>query len=809
MTGLYRDLKFGIRMLCKTPGFTIIAVLTIGLGIGANTTIFSIFNAFILRPLPYENADRLVSIREHGDTFGYMSTSYPNYLDWREQNQTFEDIGLISNSESNLTGAGIPQRVRETWVSASLFHILGVQPTLGRLFNDEEEQPGERSVILSHQFWLSHFGGDENIIGKTITLNFIPNTVIGVMPAGFNFPPYSDDRSDMWSLIGFRKDQDWLMQRGNHPGIQTVGLLKPGVSIEQAQEDLTRIAASLEKQYPNDNTGLSAHVIDYKKRLNEDIEPMLFALIQCVLFVLLIACANIANLLLARSTARQQEIAVRTAMGVGRYGLIRQFICESMILSLLGAGAGVMFAFWGLSGVLYMMPHDLAQTFESLITIDMTVLIYTLLLTVITAFFFGIIPALQSFKINLNDVLKDAGRSASGGKRRINFRNMITGIQIALALVLLVGSGLTVRSLIEVLRADLGYDPNNVLLMEMSLTNEKYDTDESKHNFYQTLISQLESIPGVEHATLAQPLLGGWQSTYQVEGEPIKPPGQNDSAEFKEITPEYKDTLEISLLQGRFFNESDNKDSVKVAVVDDKFVRMHWQNDDPIGKRIRIGSGENNENDWLNVIGVVKHIKYYGIEEEARQEVILPMYQSSSNSFTVAMRTGVDPVSIIKNARNSVFDIDKDLPVSNVRTLEDVVIMQTLIKTFLTTFLCVFAGIALFLSSIGIYGVMSYSVSQRYHEFGIRMALGASMTNVIKMVVQQGFRLVITGLVFGLLLSIWVAYLLSTQLYNVSIYDPTTYIAVSLILFAVALLACFIPAWRASCVNPMNALRYE
>jgi len=812
MNTLWQDIRYGFRMLLKSPGFTLITVLALALGIGANTAIFSVVNTVLLRPLPYQNADRIVFMGEWSQQVPEMSVSYPNFLDWREQNQTMEQIAAFRGANYILTGVGEPERLDGRQVSAGFFNVLGVTPATGRNFSPDEDKPGATPVaMISHGFWQRRLGGDSSVINRQLLLNGESFTVIGVLPQTFEW----QSPVDVWVPIGLRADQANMTERGNHPGIYVLGLLKPNVTMEQARTEIKSIAARLADQYPESNGGNSAVVDSLQSRAVEDIRPALLILLAAVGLVLLIACANVANLLLARAASRSKEIAIRTALGAGRSRIIRQLLTESLLLSVMGGALGLLFAMWGIDALLAVIPDNVPRLLVMGIGLDARVLAFTLGISMLTGLLFGLAPALQASKSNLNESLKDGGRSGSAGASRQRVRNLLVVSEVALSLLLLVSAGLLIKSFMRLQETELGFDPENVLTLRVPLPEARYKENAVVENFWDELLRRVRALPGVESAGLTRglPMNGGIESGVMIEGQETTNPKDATVAVNLYAEPGYFRTMNIKLLRGRFLSEQDTKDAPLAVMVDEMFVARFFPNADPLGKRLRIGG---DRAPLRNIVGVFKHIKHYGPDEEGRVEIYTPYKQVNAESFAaanrslwLAVKTTGDPTSLAPLIRNEVLQIDKDQPISNVETMENIVAATVAPQKFATWLLGIFAGSAMLLAAIGIYGVMAYSVTQRTHEIGIRMALGAARGDVLRMVVVQGMKLALLGVGIGIIGAVVLTRLMSSLLYGVSATDPLTYGGVSLLLAGVAFLACLIPARRATRVDPMVALRYE
>ena len=809
MTTLLQDLRYGIRMLLKNPGFTIVAVLALTLGIGADSAIFSVVNAVLLRPLPYPDSERLVILRERSPQLEGMSVAYPNFIDWREQNSTFETIGVYRRQSYNFTGSGEPERLVGAQVSADVFATLKVNAARGRVFTNDEDKAGATPVVvLSHGLWQRRFGGDPNILDQTLTLDGRSFTVIGIMPSDFMFPFRA---TELWTPVGqASKDPGWE-NRGNHPGLTGIARLKTGVSLAQARDDMEIVALNLERQYPDANAGNRVTIISALENAvrsssaGERIRPALLVLLGAVGFVLLIACANVANLLLARATTRQKEIAIRTALGASRSRIVRQLLTESILLSVAGGALGLLLARWGVKLIIAVSPNSIPRSRE--INLDGRLLAFTIGVSVLTGIIFGLVPALQSSKPDLNETLKDAGRGSTG--RRHLFRSGLVVSEVALTLVLLIGAGLMIRSFHHLQQVDPGFNDDHLLTFNISLPPKKYSEDRQKISFYDRLVEKIRALPGVQTVGVSSGLpLGnnGWQTSFRVEGQPEPEPGHTPLTEACVATPDYFQAMGITLLKGRNFTEQDVKDGPHVTLIDEEFARRYWPGEEAVGKNIRNGRNDPS----ITVIGIVRRVKMDGLNEDSnRVQSYYPFRQLPNGGMTVVVKTANDPMGIVSAARQQVLEIDPDQPVYNVNTMEQLRADSIAPDRLTLMLLGSFAAVALILAGVGIYGVMAYSVTQRTHEIGIRMALGARQGDVLGMVIRQGMKLAVVGLAIGLGGAWLTTRLMSSLLFGVSATDPMTFTVISVILAGVALGACFVPARRATKVDPMIALRYE
>jgi len=805
METLWQDIKFGARILLKSPGFTLLAVLTLSLGIGANTAIFSVINGMLLKPLPYPEGERLLFISEWAQEVPEMSFSVENFKDLRDQNKTLEAIMAYRGQSFVLTGSDRAERLNGREVTSGLFDTLRVKPLLGRAFTPEEDKVGaERVALLGEGFWVRRFARDPGILDKPIVLNGESFTLIGVMPGDLHT---SMRLTDVFTPMLRREDElGGVNNRGNHPGIYVYARPKPGVTEAQARAEIVGIAKRLAETYPNSNARQSMTVKNLHDALVEDSRPRLMVLFGAVLLVLLIACANVANLLLGRATTRRQEMAIRNALGAGRWRLVRQLLTESMLLSCAGALMGVLFAYWGVRGLVVGFPPNTSLT-EG-ISIDGTVLLFTVGTAVITGLLFGLAPAWQPSRSDVHTTLKEGGRGGPGrGHHRI--RASLIVLETATALVLLLGTGLMLKSFWHVLVADAGFDPHSVLAAAISGPDIKYKEPAQRRAFIEQVVTKVQAIPGVEHAASALPFLGGWQSGFMIEGRPEPPPGQ--MADITRISPDYFRVMGIRLLRGRIFDSHDQADSQQVCMIDETFAQKHFPGEDPLGKRVRFGGRENgNENPWMEIVGVVNHVKHYGVDQVSRIEMYLPYTQSPIPSFTILVKTAGDPALLASAVAHAVGSVDPDVPLYQVQTVETIASDRVAERRLAAILISIFGVLALLLAAVGIYGVMSLAVTQRSRELGIRMALGAQRRDILRSVIGSGMLLAFLGLGIGLAAAFFgLAPLVSSVLFQVTATDPPTYTLSPLILLVVALLACWLPAMRATRVDPMVALRCE
>ncbi len=805
MGTLWQDLRYGIRTLLRRPGFTLIAVLALMLGIGANSAIFSVVNGVLLRPLPYADPERLVQVWEYRPRQGMnqIEVSSAEFAAWRDQNRVFEQIAAIDHADYNLTGNDEPQRISGARVSASYFPLLGVKPALGRTFLPEEDQPDHNSVVvLSYGIWQGRFGSDPNILGKSVTLNGTACTVIGIMPRGFQLP----HDAGLARPIAFTSAEQTTS--GNHY-LEVIARLKPGVTIKEAAGEMSAIAGRLEQTFPNTNVGHGVVLVPLHEQVVGEVRPALLVLLGAVGFVLLIACANVANLLLARSAARRKEIAIRTALGASRARIIRQLLTESLFLAVLGGAAGLLLAMWGVDLLIRLIANSIPRANE--ISLDGRVLGFTLLISLMTGLLFGLLPALQTSRPDLTESLKEGGRDSAESFRRNRARSLLVVCEVALTLVLLIGAGLLIKSFLRLRDVNPGFNPAGTLTLELSLPASKYSDGAQIAGFYQQLLPRVEALPGVQAAGAVSvlPLSGNDESNFVgIEGHQPLPPGQALRAGRRIVNPDYFRAMGIPLKRGRPFTQADTRETERVMIINETMAhRFFAPDEDPLGKRIRTGGGSS---PWLSVVGVVGDVRHGGLDRDARPEMYFPYLQAPSRSMALVVRAAAgDPLKLAGPVRGQVLSLDKDQPIGNVMSLEQLLAESVAPRRFSMLLLGLFAAVAMILAAVGIYGVMSYSVAQRTREIGIRMALGAQAADVLRMVVGQGMVLAVIGLGVGLATALAVTRVMSSLLFEVSATDPLTFAGVSILLAVAALLACYIPARRATKVEPVVALRYE
>ncbi len=812
MHSLIQDLKYGLRMLWKSPAVTAVAIIALTLGIGANTAIFSVVHAVLLRSFPYADGDRLAIVwesRGRGKPNAQNVINMGNFFDWKTQNNVFTDMAAFFDRNANLTGDGEPEEVPSQLATTNLFSVLGVNAIKGRTFvPDDGKDEQARVVVISYDLWQRRFGGDANIIGRKMMLNNLPNEIIGVLPpdvgwfvqkgSQIHHPP------EVWTP--WQVSDDSRERHGRFA--RAVARLKPGVTFEQAQNEMSLIGARLEQQYPDFNAKWGVTVVPLRTQFTGEIRKALLVLLGAVGFVLLIACANVANLLLARAASRKREIALRAGLGASRWRIARQLLTESVLLSAFGGGLGLLLAIWGTRALLALSPPELIDLRST--TVNLPVLLFTIGLTLLTGIAFGLVPAFEASRFDLSEPLKESGKSVIGGTRAQRMRSVFVVAQVALALVLLVGAGLLMKSLNRLQSVESGFDANNLLTMRVSLPQRKYDTDPKLINFFKQAVDQIRNIPGVESvgAINTLPFDGPYSGTrLEIEGQPKRPAGQEFSTGVCVTDANYFQAMRIPLKRGRLYTQQEATEMRHVVVVNEAFAREIFPGQDAIGQRVTISMKD--ENVPSEIIGIVGDNKARGLDTEVEPMAFWPHAELVYPAMTIAIRTRGDSSSVASGARNVIHRLDPDQPIGEVATMEALLRKSVARARFNSTLLAIFSLVALVMAAVGIYGVMSYSVLQRTHEIGVRMALGAQRADVLRLILRQGVLLAITGVVVGLAGSFGLTRIISTLLFDVAATDRVTFAAVAFGLFAITFLASYLPAWRATKVNPLDALRYE
>lgn len=804
---IWQDLRYAFRTLTKAPGFTLVAVFTIALGIGANTAIFTVVNAVLLRPPAFRDPSRIVLVEEKSQ-FPTITTSYENYRDWRDQSTSFESMQATCGAAMTLTGWGEPQRLVSAYTTSGFFSLLGVQPAVGRNFTAAEDKAsGAPVVMISYGLW-QRLGGNTELIGKSLILNSKPYTLIGVLPPGFLYLTPTDAFVPLepWAQT-LPDDRNW------HPGIIPVARLKPGVKIGQAHAEMLGITARLEKQYPEYNTGTSSDVVPLQTQVTQNVRPALLVLLSAVGFILLIACANVANLQLARGASRTREVAIRTALGASRSRVIAQLLTESVLISIVGGALGLFLAYLSLDALLQLSAGALPNV--NGIQIDRWVLGFTAIASILTGVLFGLMPALRTAGLDLRDALNESGRGATGGAASHRLRSSLVVAEIATAMLLLVGAGLLLRSFERMEAAAAGFSPDHLLVADIPLSPNAYPKPEQRYGFFDNLLDSARALPGVRSAGAASflPMSGnGSLIHFNIYGRPPKSPHEYVAAGYRAVTEGYLDTLNVPLLEGRMINRADDAKAPAIAVVNASFAKLFFSGESPLGKRIQLGALPDKDVPWMEIVGIVGDVSR-GVGVDPQAEMYLP-YQQADGLLPVffmsyVLRTSLSPASEGSALRAALSNIDKNQPLVNLRTMEDNMAVSASQPRFRTWLLSLFALLALFLSSIGIYGVMSYSVTQRSHEIGIRIALGAQRDQVFQLVTKEGLRLALTGVAIGFASALALTRVLQSFLYEVSSLDPITYASVAALLVGVSLLASYLPARRATGVDPLVALRHE
>jgi putative ABC transport system permease protein len=818
MTTVWQDIRYALRMLTKNPGVSAIALLTLALGIGANTAIFSVVSAVLLQPLPYQNPERLVSLWENVPEHGRWRVAPANFFDWKKQNTVFTDVVAYGSATLTLTGDGDPEQLSGTAVTPGYFEVVGVQPMLGRAFQPEEYQLGkDQVIIIGYGLWQRRYGGDRNVIGRTVTLDGASYTVIGVMPAGI-YPAhpttagridFDEQSQDFWRPMSYMVNLARL--RGAHI-MGVLARLKPGVTVEQAQTEMNTIGARLAQEYEADR-GEGIIVNRFLNEVVGNVRPALVTLLVAVGMVLLIACANIAGLLLAQHAARTKEIAIRAALGAGRGRLVRQFFVEGLLLSVLGTLAGVAVAQFGLKVLLKFVPQQIPRLAQ--VGLDWRVLCFTLVLSLVTCLLFGLVPAWHASKPDLQTALEQSGRTSGPGAARLRFRQMLVVFQVSVAVMLVIGAGLLIKSFWLLERVDPGFKAERVLSADLILPGQKYKEPTDINNFYHQLVEQLSTLPGVESATIAYdpPLKSNWIDSFEIEGRVAPAEERSQSANFIAVGADYFNTVGAHIVKGRSFTPQDDAEHPGAAIVNEAFVRHYFPNEEPLGRRLKPGPPgriwKNQRLTSFEIVGVVRDVKFGGLAAGTEPAYYLPAAQAPLADMTVLVRTTNDPKSITTAVRQAVWSIDPNQPIANVNTLEQIVSDSIAQPRLNMVLMMLFGSLALLLSAVGIYGLLSYAVTQRTQELGIRMALGANVGDVLKLVLKQGMLLAVIGEAIGLAGAFALTRLLRGLLFGVTPTDTSIFAAVVAVLTLTALLACYLPARRATKVDPLVALRYE
>ena len=808
MSSILQDLRYGLRALLRRPTFTLVAVATLALGIGVNTAIFSVVNAVLMRGLPYPNSEQLVvvwetSVQPGQDVNNRNEVAMGNFLDWRSQQTVFDGLAALNYSNVNLTGSAEPERIQGAVVTTNFFSLLGTTPIIGRGFLAEEENADSaRTIIISHGLWQRRFGNDPGVIGQTLTVNANTVTVIGVLPSTFEFEFPITRQIEIWMPMRISASNT---NRQSHY-LYIIGRLRRTVPIDQAQAGMTVVANQLQQQYPETNSNRGVNLIPLQQQLVGDTRPYLRVLFTAVGFVLLIACANVACLLLARVNARYREIAIRLALGATRWRIVRQLLTESMLLAAIGGLAGFLLAYWQTDLLVALAPPEVPRLGE--ISLNSQVLAWTLAVSLATGVLFGLAPALGASKPELNESLKEGGRSVVEGRSRL--RNVLVVSEIALAFMLLIGAGLLIKSFLRLQHVSPGFDPKNVLTMNVSLPRQKYKESQRINSFFEQLISKVSSIPGVEVVGGIDPLpFGGSDGTtgFVVEGATPLPVAERPEVGERTSTSNYFQAMRIPVIKGRTFKQGDREDAPRVVMINEELAQRFWPNEDVIGKRLGFKSSDPQV--WHEIIGIVGNVKHRRLDVAPKPELYFPYSQYPDTFMTLVVRTALEPVNAIAAIRNQVLSLDPDQPIFDIKTMDERLSSSVAVNRFVMLLIGVFAGLATILAAVGIYGVMAFTVSQRTHEIGVRMALGASARDVIRLVLSRGLMLVSSGMGIGIAGALTLSRVMESLVFEVSTTDPWMFALISAVLAAVAMLSCFLPAYKAVRIDPMIALRYE
>lgn len=806
MQSFWQDFRYGVRLMFKRPGFTAVVIIVLALGIGANTAIFSVVNSVLLRPLNYPDSDRIMTLWEdhtRRDGPAQEWTSPTGFQDWKDQNTVFENIAAVNDWRPTLTESGEPEMLSGALVSSGAFSVVGIKPILGRDFTDTDDKAGaERVAIISYGLWQRRFNGDQSVIGRNVRLSGDSFTIIGVMPAGLQFPIVNN--AEIWRTI--HPTWDDRCQRGCAT-IRVLARLKAGVTIERAQTEMSAIAGRIEQQFPETNKNVGALVVPLRDFIVSDTRQAMLVLLFAVGFVLLIACANVANLMLAKAATREREIAIRSAMGASRWQIVRQLLTESTLQALIGGALGVILAYWMVDSLISISPDGTPRLDE--VRIDNRVLLFSFGISALTGLLCGMIPALQSAKPDLNQALRDSGAGNKSSARGGRMRSGLVIAEIAIALTLLIGAGLLMRSFVLLQSIDPGFKPANILTARIGLPTSAYPERQQVASFYNQLHERLKALPGVQAVSFntTVPMTGtNADASFVIEGRPAPPPDQQPAAWVNIVNHDYFRTMSIRLISGRLFDDNDRENSQRTIVISQTMAQRFWPNENPVGKRIGFGG---QAPQWREIIGVVADVRHFGLSSDARPTVYFSDRQQAARFMTLVLRTNGDPLNLVDSVRSQVQALDNNLAISNVQSLEQIVSNSIAVPRFVMLLFGSFAAVAMLLAGLGIYGVMAYSVAQRTQEIGIRLALGAQSRDVLRMVLTQGMTLAVIGIALGLAASFGLTRLMSNLLFGISPTDPLTFAVITVLLTTIAWLACLIPAMRATKVDPMIALRYE
>jgi putative ABC transport system permease protein len=810
MDSLLKDIRYAMRGLLKHPGFTAIVIVTLALGIGASSAIFSVLNSVVLRRLPYRQPDRIVAIQELSPEGKRVQVTAANFYDWRLQNTVFEQLAAIKTTTANLALADHAERLDIAQTNANFFAVFGIEPELGRLFIPADEQAGHAPVVvLSHALWQSRFGGNKNIVGTSVALDGKNYAVVGVAPAGFQYP----DKTEAWlpplRLVPELNERMDVTQQRGMGYLSAVALLKPGVSLPQAAGEMETITTRLRQQYPDTNNRRFNRVVSLHEHLVGDTNQLLWLLFGAVTFVLLIACANVANLLLASAASRHKEMAIRSALGASPWRVMRQLFTESTILALGGGAVGLLLAVWGLALIKKLLPGDFPRWTE--IQMDWRVLGFTLVASVLTGILFGFAPALQISRHDVQEAIRESGRGTAGSVRRSRFRQLLIISEVALSVVLLAGAGLLFRSFMQLQSVKPGFVSRQVLTARLSPSGSSFRTDADYVSFYERVQQNVAALPGVQDvgAINTLPLSNGPTVGFSIEGRPPTTPDKWPGANYRSVSPDYFRALSIPLVQGRAFTEHDKEGTPSALIVNQALADEDFPGENPVGKRITFGGPPDQTVQWFEIVGVVANVRSLELREEAAPELYFSSLQNPFEGMSLVVRTSVEPAGVAAGIRQAVNEVDKSVPVSNIETMDHRVSESVTQPRFNLFLLGLFSVLALLLSAAGIYGVTAYMVTQRTHELGIRLALGAQVGDVLRMILGQGMAVILVGLALGLAASLVLMRVLRSLLFGVSERDPVTFVVISLTLMLTALLACYIPARRATKVDPLEALRAE